>query len=118
MFKVTHHHYHHADPEVIRRLDIIIEQQEFLMSAVTDLQAALAALHQTIVDDITQENTLLHKIADANAANDSDAIVALVRQATQDNADLRASIDKSKAATDAAAAKVVSGDTIVTTPGV
>lgn len=71
------------------------------MSAIEDLATAYAALHQTIADDIAQENVLLQKIADANAANNSDAIVALVRQMTQDNADMQATIAKSKTATDA-----------------
>lgn len=119
--------HHHVDPshEVLARLDaifrntdLILSNQETIMSALTDLQAAYATLHQTILDDISQENALLQRIADANAANDSDAIVALLRQATQDNADLQASIAKSKAATDAATANktVVSGDTVITSP--
>lgn len=74
------------------------------MSALTDLQAAYGTLHQTILDDIAAENALLAKIADANAANDSPAIVDLLRQARADNDALQGQITKAKAAVDAAPA--------------
>jgi predicted nuclease with TOPRIM domain len=71
---------------------------ERIMSQFDDLKAAYAELHQTIVDDIAEENALLQKLADANAAGDATGVADLIKQAASDNADLQASITKSKAA--------------------
>lgn len=68
------------------------------MSQYDDLKAILDALHQTIADNIAEQNVKLQAIADANAANDPEKIASLIRQATQDNADLIAENTKSKGA--------------------
>lgn len=68
------------------------------MAAIDDLKSALADLHQTIADNIASQEATLLKIADANAANDQGKIAELLRQARQDNTDLLAETEKSKAA--------------------
>lgn len=68
------------------------------MAAIDDLKSALADLHQTIADNIASQEAVLIKIADANAANDQGKIAELLRQARQDNTDLLAETEKSKAA--------------------
>jgi uncharacterized membrane protein len=98
-------HPHRLDPKTAalhRKLDHLIRamahMQETSMSQYDDLKAILDALHQTIADNIAEQNVKLQAIADANAANDPEKIASLIRQATQDNADLIAENTKSKGA--------------------
>lgn len=88
----------YRDAALDYKLDLILENQERIMAAIDNLKSILSQLHETIRTNLEQQNATLQKIADANTENDSAAIADLVASATQDNADLIAATNKSKAA--------------------
>jgi hypothetical protein len=72
-----HFHHHYSLDEVKVTLDLIIKNQEKIMTALTDLQAAVAAL-------ITEESAdIAALVAQINAQTSNDpAVVALTKQVT------------------------------------
>ena len=100
------HHYHHLGAEVMswlsdhsRKTDLIIRNQESIMSALTDLQSAIADLATEMTANNAAIDGLLTKITTPGTADaDIQAAVAQIRSLTQANKDELAKITPPAAA--------------------